>query len=290
MDRCPTIPQDIIDVHMHCFTGRLHADAVARDLEKLRRSGLRNIVVAGTVNTRLDAGAMLSLIGDFVENRGDPNYNEEENLLEFSRVSAPFILPFVDTRSLWGDVSTVLTGYINQGFKGIKGIYLPDEENDIGARGVPEVLGISLQQYVKREWEILSFAHAHDLPVLYHMDSRKHGNVMAAILDDFPALRINFAHLGIGRKTLAPMLDRFPNVFTDIANLLPHMKNNPASYRDFIMHYPDRVCFASDAFLYQPEKVLDYVGMVKELNLPEETQAQVFNGNPARYLGNALPG
>ena len=95
-------------------------------------------------------------------------------------------------------------------------------------------------------------------------------------------------------KAVAPyyarFLDRFPNVFTDIANLLPHMKNNPASYRDFIMHYPDRVCFASDAFLYQPEKVLDYVGMVKELNLPEETQAQVFNGNPARYLGNALPG
>lgn len=288
MGRNLTTPPEIIDVHMHCLTGRQHGAAVARDLERLRRKGLRNIVVVGLVNTHLDSRTMWNLMPDYVEHRGDPNFNEANDLLEFTRLSDRFILPFVDTRHLWGDVSTALHGYIGQGFKGIKGIYLPDAGNDIGVRGVPETFGISLKRYLQREWEIFSFAQTHDLPVLYHIDSRQYGDVMKAILQDFPALRINFPHLGIGRKAIAPILDRYPNVYTDIANLLPHMKKNPASYREFIMHYRDRVCFGSDALLYQAETVLDYVGMVEELNLPKELESQVFNGNPTRFLGRLL--
>ncbi len=289
MGRHPTItPSGIIDVHMHCFTGHQYAAAVVRDLERLHRKGLRNIVVAGLVNTHLDARAAWNLTPDYVEHRGTPGFHEAGDLLELTRVSGRFILPFVDTRYLWGDVPSALHGYINQGFKGIKGIYLPDAGNDIGVRGVPETFGITLERYLQREWEILSFAEAHDLPVLYHMDARRYGDVMTAILRDFPRLRINIAHLGIGRKAFAPFLDRYPNLYTDIANLLPHMKKNPASYREFIMHYPDRVCFGSDAFLYQADTVLDYVDMVKELNLPEEVEAQVFSDNAARYLGCSL--
>lgn len=94
--------------------------------------------------------------------------------------------------------------------------------------------------------------------------------------------------MGISRKALSKILDRYPNVFTDIASLLPHIRNNPESYRDFIMHYPDRVCFGSDAFLYQIETVLDYIAMLNDLKLPEEIETQVFNGNPAIFLGCAL--
>jgi hypothetical protein len=288
MGRSLTIPPEIIDVHMHCFTGCRHAATVDSGIEKLRRRGLRNIVVAGLVNTHLNSRAMWKLMPDYVDNRGDPNFNEVNDLLELARLSDQFILPFVDTRYLWGDVSAALHDYIRKGFRGIKGIYLPDEGNDIGVPGVPEIFGISQRQYHKREWEIFSFAQTHDLPVLYHMDSRQYGDVMLAILEDFPTLRINFAHLGIGRRTFAPILDRYPNVYTDFANLLPHMKSNPAGYRDFIMHYPDRVCFASDAFLYQVETALDYIDMVKELMLPAEIEGQVFYGNPARFLGCAL--
>jgi len=288
MGRNRDIPVEIIDVHMHCFTGQSHAAVVAQSIDKLRRGGLRNIVVVGLVNTKLDSGTMWNLIPEFVENRGDDNFDEAEDLLELARLADGFILPFVDTRHMWGDVSTALHGYLGQGFKGIKGIYLPDDGNDIGVRGVPETFGVSLKQYQEREWEIFSFAKDHDLPVLYHMDSRQYGDVMAAILKDFPALRINFPHLGIGRRTIAPFLDQYPNVFTDIANLLPHMKSNPAGYRDFIMHYPDQVCFGSDVVLYQAETALDYKEVVLDLGLPEEIELQVFNGNPTRFLGSAL--
>lgn len=286
------VPADraIIDVHSHCFTGRQHGDEVVRGVDRLRRAGLRNMVVLGLVNTHLDSNDMWGLIPDYVENRGDPLFNEVDDLLELTRLTGQVFVPFVDTRHMREDVAPALKGYLEQGFRGIKGIYLADRENDLGVRGVPDTLGISLQQYQRREWEIFSFAQTHDLPLLYHMDTRRHGDVMKALLDDFPLIRVDFAHLGIGRKAFGAILDRYPNVYTDIAGLLPHIRENLDSYRDFITHYADRVCFGTDAVLYQPEVVLDYIDMVLDLKLPGDVEAGLFFHNPVRFLGNALSG
>ena len=121
LDRSLTRPPAIIDVHMHCFTGRRQAATVDSGLEKLRSRGLRNIVVAGLVNTHLDSRAMWKLMPDYVDHRGDPGFNEVNDLLELARLSDQFILPFVDTRHLWGDVSAALHDYIRKGFRGING-------------------------------------------------------------------------------------------------------------------------------------------------------------------------
>ncbi|MFZ2948340.1 MAG: amidohydrolase family protein, partial [Desulfuromonadaceae bacterium] len=232
--------------------------------------------------------AVWDLIPDFVENHGASDFHEVDDLLAFAELSDQMIMPLVDTRYLWGDVPTALQGYLQRGFKGIKGLYLPDNENDLGVRSIPDSFGITLEQYRQREWEIFSFVQNHDLPLLYHMDARRYGDAMMELLDDFPKVRVNFPHLGISRKAFSKILDRYPNVYTDIASLLPYIRSNPGSYRDFIMHYPDRVCFGSDAFLYQAERVIDYIDVVKELKLPEEIERQVFNNNPARFLGSAL--
>ncbi len=282
--------QEIIDVHTHCFVGRRHADAISREIKVLQREGLRHMVVVGLVNTHLDSESAWNLIPDFAENRGDPSFHEAEDLLELARLSDPVLLPLVDTRHLWGDVPALLQGYIDQGFRGIKGIYLADAGNDLGVGNVPDTFGISLKQYQRREWEVFAFAAARDLPVLYHMDARRYGDVMTALLDDFPRVRVNFAHFGIGRSAFRKILDRYPNVYTDLSSMLPHIKANPASYRDFILHYPDRVCFGSDAFLYTLASVLDYIAMVRALELPEEIESQVFSGNSRRFLGRAIGG
>jgi Amidohydrolase len=246
------------------------------------------MAVVGLINTQLDAETMWNLIPDFVENQGDPLFFEADELLELSRLNAPLLLPLVDTRHLWGDVATELQGYVERGFRGIKGIYLADNENDLGVGNVPDTFGISLDQYRRREWEIFAFAEAHDLPLLYHMDARRYGDLMEALLQDFPRLRVDFAHFGIGRNAFRKLLDRYPNVYTDLASMLPYIKRDPTSYRDFVLHYPDRVCFGSDACLYAPEIVLDYIRAVRELKLPEEIESQLFSENPRRFLGRAL--
>lgn len=279
--------QEIIDVHTHCFIGRGDCEQVSRQLAALATAGLRKMAVLGLVNTQLDAEAVWNLLPR-CENRGNPLFHEAEDLLELAGLTGQILVPLVDTRHLSGDVARALEGYLQQGFRGVKGIYLADNENDLGVGNVPETFGITLEQYQRREWEIFAFAHARDLPLIYHMDARRYGDLMQALLEDFPGVRVNFPHFGIGRKAFTKILDRYPNVYTDISSMLPHIRRDPDSYRDFIMHYPDRVCFGSDALLYTLDTIFDYIQVVRELNLPQEIEAQVFSLNPTGFLGAAL--
>lgn len=279
--------QEIIDVHCHCFAGPGQAAEVVRGLERLRAAGVSRMAVMGLVNASLNAQEVWQLIPEGFDNLGDPLFNEAAWLLQLAQKSGEMIFPLLDTRMLNGEVADVLADAVEHGFRGFKGLYLADEGNDLRVASVPDAFGISLQQYRQREWQIFAFAEAHGMPVVYHMDAGRYGEVMRAILDDFPRLRINFPHFGIGRKAFSKILDRYPNVYTDIAYMLPHIRNNPASYRDFISHYPDRVCFGSDALLYQPQIVLDYIALVRSLQLPLELETALFSGNPRRFLGLA---
>ncbi len=277
--------QEIIDVHCHFFAGMGQAERVSHGLAQLRKEGVSHMAVMGLVNTSLNAQDVWKLIPEGFENLGDPLFNEADNLLQFAQQNGSMLFPMLDTRMLNGEIQSFLHKHLLRGFRGIKGLYLADEGNDLGVSSVPSTFGISLKQYHQREWEVFAFAEANDLPVLYHMDANRNADVMLAILEDFPHLRINFPHFGIGRKAFRKILDRYPNVYTDIAFMLPHIQNNPASYSDFIYHYQNRVCFGSDALIYQPEIVLDYIELVRSLRLSEEVETKVFSENPRRFLG-----
>ncbi len=276
---------EIIDVHCHCFAGLGQAERVSHGLARLRDAGVSHLAVMGLVNTSLNAQDVWKLIPEGFDNLGDPLFNEADDLLKFTQQTGDMLFPMLDTRMLNSDVQSFIQDHLQRGFRGIKGLYLADDANDLRVTSVPDTFGISLEQYHKREWEIFAFAEAHDLPVLYHMDANRYGDTMRAILDDFPHLRINFPHFGIGRKAFRKILDTYPNVYTDIAYMFPHIQGNPDSYSDFISHYPDRVCFGSDALIYQPEIVLDYIELVKSLNLSNELENKVLSGNPRSFLG-----
>lgn len=279
---------EIIDVHSHCFLGRTRSGWLGEHLAPLRAQGLHRMVVVGLVNTRLDSERMWNFIPRYVDNQGDPGFFEVDNLLGLAEDHKPTLLPFVDTRHLWGDPTELLPGYMRRGFRGVKGIYLADDRNDLGVASYPETFGVSLEEYHRVQWGIFAFAEAHDLPLVYHMDVRLYGDVTKTLLGDFPKLRVDFPHFGIGRKALAELFERHPNVYTDPASMLPHLQQNPKSYRDFILHYPDRVCFGTDTNLYAPETTLDYIRAVRALGLPPEVEERVFSTNPRRFLGRAL--
>ena len=277
--------QEIIDVHCHFFAGLGQAERVSHGLAQLRKEGVSHMAVMGLVNTSLNAQEVWKLIPEGFENLGDPLFNEADNLLQFAQQNGSMLFPMLDTRMLNGEVQGFLHKHLLRGFRGIKSLYLADDGNDLGLSSVPSTFGISLKQYHQREWKIFAFAEANDLPVLYHMDANRYGEVMQGILDDFPRLRINFPHFGIGRKAFRKFLDRYPNVSTDIAFMLPHIHNNPESYSDFINHYQDQVCFGSDALIYQPEVVLKYIELVRSMKLSEGVEKKVFSENPRRFLG-----
>jgi hypothetical protein len=280
-----TNSQEIIDVHCHFFAGAQQAEIVAQGFARLRDAGLSQIAVMGLVNTRFSAAEMDGLIPAGFANHGDPRFYEVDCLLEFARQHAGLLFPMVDTRCMTGSAPQLLEDYIGRGFRGVKGIYLADEGNDLKLASIPKLFGLSLKQFHAREWQIFEFAESRNLPLLYHMDVSRYQDVCLALLADFPRLRINFPHFGISRRALSKILDRYPNVYTDIAYMRPHIRNNPQSYRDFIRHYPDRVCFGTDALLYQPEIILQYIDLVRSLQLPIELESAIFSHNPRAFLG-----
>ncbi len=277
--------QEIIDVHCHCFTGSGQTEIVNRGLARLRQAGVKQLAVMGLVNPELDEQQVWQLIPEGFENLGDPLFNEADDLLDFTRQSDDMLFPMLDTRMLHGQSQTVIEQLFHLGFRGIKGLYLPDEANDLQISSIPATFGISRKEYLRHTWEIFAFAEKNELPVLYHMDASRYGDMMCAILDDFPRLRINIPHFGISRKAFSKILDRYPNVFTDIAYMRPHIQNNPASYADFINHYSTRICFGTDALLYQADIILDYIELVRSLKLSQEVENLIFSGNPQRFLG-----
>lgn len=277
--------QEIIDVHCHCLAGSGQSDLIAAGLTELRKAGLSQIAVMGLVNTRFNAEEIARLVPEGFNNCGDPLYYEADTLLQFSRQNAGMLFPMIDTRCMTGSVPQRLEDYLSRGFRGIKGLYLADSGNDLGLASIPELFGITAKQFHDREWQIFSYAAARNLPVLYHMDVQRYNDVTLALLDDFPQLRINFPHFGISRKALSKILDTYPNVYTDIAYMRPHILKNPESYRDFMRHYPDRVCFGTDALLYQPEIIRQYIALVRSLQLAKELESAIFSHNPRAFLG-----
>jgi hypothetical protein len=276
---------DIIDVHCHFLSGLGQSELIAAGLADLRKAGLGQVAVMGLVNTSFNAEEIARLIPEGFTNCGDPLYYEVDTLLQLSQQNPGMLFPMVDTRCMTGNTPQLLQNYIARGFRGIKGLCLADAGNDLQLASIPELFGISYQQFHEREWQIFSFAEANELPVLYHMDVNRYNDMTLAILNDFPQLRINFPHFGIGRKALRKILDSYPNVYTDIAYMRPHILKSPESYRDFICHYPDRVCFGTDALLYQLETITQYIELVKSLHLPVEIERKVFSENPRRFLG-----
>lgn len=258
---------------------------MAKGLAALRAQGVEGLAVLGLVNRHLSPEAAWSLVPSWVEHRGDAGLDETADLLAFAREHDPALIPFVDTRHLWGDVPAVLGRLVGDGFRGLKGICLADEPNDLGVGSAPRAFGITREAYLRREWEVFAFAQARGLPVIYHVDVRRQADLVQAMLDDFPGVRFDLPHFGLGRRALGRVFERHANAFTDLASMLPHVRSDPAGYRDFLCQHPDRVCFGSDAFLYRLDTVLEYLQMVRDLALPEDVEARVLSINPRCFLG-----
>ncbi len=278
---------EIIDVHTHCFTGRAGLPALVPVVGELKKRGFTRVVTLGLINTAFDRETAACIMPPFVDNRGAQTFDEADDLLGLADDLRPFLIPFADMRHLAGDPAPELSFRIGQGFMGIKGIYLPDENNDLGVRPIPDALGMTRAAYERRESEVFRFAEERGLPLLYHMDARRYGDRMESLLKDFPRARVNIPHLGVSRKAFAPFLERHENLFTDFAFLKTHVEKDPAGYRDFMVAFADRICFGTDALLHGLLECADYADMMDGLRLGPEITEKICSANPRRFLGPA---
>jgi uncharacterized protein len=112
------------------------------------------------------------------------------------------------------------------------------------------------------------------------------------------------AHLGwLGNdlKKLSQLLDRFPNMYTEIGAVIAELGRQPTSAREFLIKYQDRVLFGKDSWV--PEEYETYFRVLETadeyfpyhkryhafwrmygLNLPDEVLKKIYYKNALKLL------
>ena len=285
----------VIDIHIHwCQFGR-DPGAVMSELEWLEGRGYEAVAVYPLPGLGAPPERVLDLIpGAYRELIGLTQECAAHDDLDAWRAFQLFwedqnrtleLLSFLDVRA-W-DGRSDLGQWWGDGHTGLKSILI--EEADDAKMAMPPlrlVPGISQAAYRDAQRAVFAAADGYGVPLVYHADLSLHGPFVADCLEAYPELPVDIPHFGFSRRAMAKLLDRFPALVTDISSLGPHMDTDPASYREFILAYPDRVLLGSDVIASHDLRLaLEYADRVRRLELPAEVQAAVLGGNARRFLG-----
>lgn len=162
-----------------------------------------------------------------------------------------FIVPFVTFVENEPNALKIVKKFHKQGAKGIKFIGWLGRQVE---RYNFDLLKTSLLK-------VYRYCEIHDLPILFHIDFRKHEkkfhNKMATILRKFPNLKVIVAHGGIDLKNMRDFERHLthPNFYIDLSFYgtykeywFKQVSRHRTKIRRFILKYPDQFLWATDLF------------------------------------------
>lgn len=257
-----------IDVHAHVF------DDIPEFIEMLRRNDMRVVNVCTYANR-----AELFVPA---EQRAEMLYQKYRPTVQFcstfdpTHTDAPDYaeksIAWLDKSFEAGAIMAKIWKEIGMQLKTPTGAYLmPDDPvfdpiyNHLAKRGKPLMAHIADPI---EAWEPLNPGNAHygyfsknpEWYVYGRKDFPSHEEIMASrdnIMAKHPDLVVIGAHLASmehNLKGLALRLDHFSNFYVDLSARTYVLRMKPAKQvREFIMKYPDRILYATDAGKYTPE-------------------------------------
>jgi predicted TIM-barrel fold metal-dependent hydrolase len=273
------------DVHIHFFYegSSKELDRVLHLLEKIGVAGINIFVIPefpAEINTYLKMipeAYHPYVTREVVENQKDP----------FAVINSPHnlkIVPFLDARFMENNVEEKIKRYSQRGFKGLKLLYVPEEDTTLRIGGMEKTFGRTGKQSEKITSLIIENASSQGMPILMHVDLRRYGNFVEEMIGSYPQTNFNIPHFGFSRRAISILLDRYPNCYTDISSLVSFMEKDPASYRSFIEQYQDRVLFGSDAVISQPEEVQSTLEFVNRFVEDTEMLDKLVHRNYMNYM------
>ncbi len=143
-----------------------------------------------------------------------------------------------------------------------------------------DLLGEDQHRLEAQHTEVLARLAAAGVPAIVHLDLRRSEEWIRRVLAEYPGLVLTIAHLGYARSRLGPLLDEFPHLLTDVANLASHMEAQPDSYRQFLDRYAGRVVFGSDAFLGDLSGIRRHAEAIEGLGLSPAAEDSLFRSSP----------
>ncbi|TDA69334.1 MAG: hypothetical protein D9V47_05340, partial [Clostridia bacterium] len=215
----------VIDVHWHLVAGMDTCQEAVQQVNECGRGGITAAVTCIMDNFGQDRETMSKLV--------PPWGWKWLARLELSRVPVTMkllqedtrcrIIPFLDIRSATDPDSLCLEEYAKQGFGGLKLLYIPVGDRAVEISSIPRTLGISKERFQRVYYEAVVQAASLGWPVLIHVDLTRDGSFARKLLEDFPEVKFNIAHLGYSRKEMKNFLAEYPHCFSDLAALASFM-------------------------------------------------------------------
>jgi hypothetical protein len=191
------------------------------------------------------------------------------------------VLAYLDCRFLTKNDADLST-FVPLGFKGLKVLYVPEEDEGLELVGWEKFFGRTVEESRELVWSLIDQAVRLRWPVLMHVNLKRYREFAAEVLGAYPDHPFIIPHFGLSRKIMTGFLEKFSACYTDFASLLSFMREDPQGYLGFVTAFQNRVLFGTDATLGHPEWVLEYRDFVVDLIRDEEVRDKVLRAN---YVG-----
>jgi hypothetical protein len=101
------------------------------------------------------------------------------------------MVPFLDARFIENNIEEKIKMYRQRGFKGLKLLYVPEEDTTLHIGGMEKTFGRTCKQSEKITSLIIENASSQGMPILMHADLRKYGNFVAEMIGSYPKTNFN---------------------------------------------------------------------------------------------------
>ena len=246
---------EFYDAHIH-FLFRCPRSDIKRILDYLAGIGLRGFNAFVIAEYPHDNATILKMVPE--------GYHKDISLKVLANQRDPFpllkesnqmkILPYLDARFIEKDIEQKIEMYRGMGFEGLKLLYVPEEDDVLRIQGMQQAFGRTYRQSEMVTSLLIESAASQGMFVIIHIDLRKYGEFIEEVIKSHRLTNFNIAHFGFSRRTIAPLLEKYDNCYTDLSSLTPFIRKAPGVYREFIERYHDRILFGSDALIGRPEE------------------------------------
>jgi hypothetical protein len=274
---------DFYDAHVH-FLRRGSREETIRGWDPVCGQGLRGMAVIIMGYHPADRSRCLSLIPaayhDLIDQTVFDRPADPEKSLPGDMLEIP-LFPYLDSRFMEEGV-TDLGAFRDSGYRGLKILYIPEEDRENRMAGWKNVFGRSVRASENLTARLVEQAAGFDWPVIFHADLRRYAPFVEDVIGSFSGTTFVIPHFGFSRKAVDRVLNRFENTYTDFSSLLPFMQGAAGAYEDFIIAHQNRVLFGSDATMGWPELTLEYLAFAEQAIRDEEVRRRVLAENYLR--------
>jgi len=257
---------NIYDAHVH-YLWRNTLEDCSTGFKALREKGLKGMAVIIMGHHLFEPERCFDFIPHSYHQIVGRHFFADKKGMEVpagNRFNGLDIFPYLDSRYITENEAD-LSRFKQAGFRGLKLLYVPDEDTTYGMVGWNKLFGKSGRDFEILTRRLIAQAVEFGWPVIFHADLRLHQDFARDILNTYDRHPFIFPHFGFSRKIMAALLEQFNHCYTDFSSLLPFMKKSPEAYQAFIKTYADQVLFGSDATLDWTDLIDDYIETVRAM-------------------------